>query len=54
VFIDDKIARSGVHWNWANRQKPGHKAFAQPLLSRATNNVLSERLWQLSKNMVGL
>lgn len=54
VVIDDEFAQSGVHWSWGNRQKPGRKAFAQPLSSHASDHDLGARLWQLSENMVGL
>lgn len=54
VVADPEFTRSGVHWSWGNRQKPGAKAFAQPLSSKAENAPRSARLWELSCGLVGL
>lgn len=54
VVADPGFTRSGVHWSWGNRQKPGAEAFAQPLSARAENAARSARLWELSCGLVGL
>lgn len=54
VVADPKFTRSGVHWSWGNRQKPGAEAFAQPLSAKAENARRSARLWDLSLRLVGL
>lgn len=46
--------RSGIHWSWGNRQRPGRAAFAQALSSRATDADRNARLWSLSARLVGL
>jgi len=54
VVADPDFTTSGVHWSWGNRQKPGAKAFAQPLSAKAENQRRSARLWELSLKLVGL
>lgn len=54
VVADPGFTRSGVHWSWGNRQKPGAKAFAQPLSAKAENARRSARLWELTCGLVGL
>ena len=54
VIADPGFTRSGVHWSWGNRQKPGAEAFAQPLSAKAENQARSARLWELSAKLVGL
>lgn len=54
VVADPGFTRSGVHWSWGNRQKPGAKAFAQPLSAKAENASRSARLWDLTCGLVGL
>ncbi|OBV11559.1 protochlorophyllide reductase [Erythrobacter dokdonensis] len=54
VVADPDFTRSGVHWSWGNRQKPGAQAFAQPLSSKAENAHRAARLWDLSAKLVGL
>ncbi|MFN3989170.1 MAG: protochlorophyllide reductase [Erythrobacter sp.] len=54
VVADPAFTRSGVHWSWGNRQKPGAEAFAQPLSAKAENARRSARLWDLSCGLVGL
>ena len=54
VVDDADFTTSGVHWSWGNRQKPGAKAFAQPLSAKAENQRRSSRLWELSCKLVGL
>jgi protochlorophyllide reductase len=54
VVIDPEFAQSGVHWSWGNRQKPGAKAFAQPLSASANSVARASRLWELSERFVGL
>ncbi|WP_086617938.1 protochlorophyllide reductase [Erythrobacter tepidarius] len=54
VVADPAFTASGVHWSWGNRQKPGAKAFAQPLSAKAENQRRAARLWDLSAALVGL
>lgn len=54
VVADPEFTTSGVHWSWGNRQKPGARAFAQPLSAKAENQRRSARLWELSCKLVGL
>ena len=54
VVDDADFTTSGVHWSWGNRQKPGAKAFAQPLSAKAENARRSARLWELTCKLVGL
>lgn len=54
VVAEPTFTRSGVHWSWGNRQKPGAEAFAQPLSAKAENARRSARLWDLSLRLVGL
>lgn len=54
VVADPGFTRSGVHWSWGNRQKPGAKAFAQPLSAKAESAPRSARLWTLTSKLVGL
>ena len=54
VVADPGFTRSGVHWSWGNRQKPGARAFAQPLSAKAENAQRSARLWELTCGLVGL
>jgi len=54
VVADPGFTRSGVHWSWGNRQKPGAEAFAQPLSAKAENARRSARLWDLSCGLLGL
>jgi protochlorophyllide reductase len=53
VVADAEFAPSGVHWSWGNRQKPGRKAFAQPLSATASSQARGERLWELSERLIG-
>ncbi|MGY6552514.1 MAG: protochlorophyllide reductase [Erythrobacter sp.] len=54
VVADPEFIRSGVHWSWGNRQKPGARAFAQALSAKAEDAKRSARLWELSCKLVGL
>lgn len=54
VVADPDFTRSGVHWSWGNRQRPGARAFAQPLSAKAENAQRSARLWDLSCQLVDL
>jgi protochlorophyllide reductase len=54
VVADPDFTASGVHWSWGNRQRPGARAFAQPLSAKAENRRRSARLWELSAALVGL
>jgi protochlorophyllide reductase len=54
VVADPEFTQSGVHWSWGNRQKPGAKAFAQPLSAKAESAPRSARLWSLTAKLVGL
>lgn len=54
TVTEPEFDRSGVHWSWGNRQKPGRGAFAQPLSTKATNPEIGRRLWEYSERLVGL
>jgi protochlorophyllide reductase len=54
VVADAGFEQSGVHWSWGNRQQPGRQAFSQSLSSKATDEVASRSLWDLSEKFVGL
>jgi protochlorophyllide reductase len=54
VVVDPGFARSGVHWSWGNRQRPGAEPFAQALSAKANNTARAARLWELSAAMVGI
>jgi len=54
VVASPAFTRSGVHWSWGNRQKPGREAFAQPLSAKANDEARGQRLWDLTAKLVGL
>ena len=54
IASNERFIQSGVHWSWGNRQKTGRKAFSQKLSQRIVNPVISNRVWELSKKLVGL
>jgi protochlorophyllide reductase len=49
IVADPAFARSGVHWSWGNRQRPGSTVFAQPLSAEASDESRATRLWELSE-----
>jgi protochlorophyllide reductase len=54
VVADASFVQSGVHWSWGNRQKPGRRAFAQSLSSKATDTTRSATLWDFTAGLVGI
>jgi len=54
VATGEDFSRTGVHWSWGNRQKSGRKAFSQNLSNRIIDPSTSNKLWELSKKLVGL
>jgi protochlorophyllide reductase len=54
VVADAGFEQSGLHWSWGNRQQPGRQAFSQSLSSKATDEVASNSLWEMSEKFVGL
>jgi protochlorophyllide reductase len=54
VVADPDFAQSGVHWSWGNRQREGATAFAQALSAKANDAARASRLWDMSKEMVGI
>ena len=54
VVTDSAFAVSGVHWSWGNRQTKGGKQFSQELSDKASNPETARRLWDLSRQLVGL
>ena len=54
VVASPAFTRSGVHWSWGNRQKPGREAFSQPLSAKANDEARGQRLWDLTAKLVGL
>ncbi len=54
VATGDEFSESGVHWSWGNRQKLGRKVFAQKLSDRIIDPNTSNKMWNLSMQLVGL
>ena len=54
VVSDSNFSISGVHWSWGNRQKRNGREFSQQLSKRITNPKTSEKMWDLTMNLVGL
>ena len=54
VVCDPEFAISGVHWSWGNRQKKNRQQFSQELSERASDPVISKRVWDLSMNLIGM
>lgn len=54
VVADPEYSQSGVYWSWGNRQKQGRQSFAQEVSDEASDDDKAERLWELSKKLVGL
>ncbi len=54
VVADPQFGISGVHWSWGNRQKKGRQQFAQELSDRVTDSTTSNKVWELTKELVGL
>ncbi|MGE5658238.1 MAG: protochlorophyllide reductase [Actinomycetota bacterium] len=46
--------QSGVYWSWGNRQKKDGKSFVQKVSPQARDDEKAERLWDLSKKLVGV
>ncbi|APB32885.1 protochlorophyllide oxidoreductase [Gloeomargarita lithophora Alchichica-D10] len=54
VVADASFQESGGHWSWGNRQAKDGKPFVQKLSAQATDQNRAERLWDLSRQLVGL
>ena len=54
VVADPEFGISGVHWSWGNRQQKNREQFSQQLSERATDPVISKKVWDLSMRLVGL
>ncbi len=54
VVADPQFGISGVHWSWGNRQKKGRQQFAQELSERVTDAKTSNKVWDLTMDIVGL
>ena len=54
VVSDPEFSLSGVHWSWGNRQRKNRQQFSQELSDRATDPVTAKRVWDLSRQLVGL
>ena len=54
VVADPEFAISGVHWSWGNRQRKNRQQFAQELSERVTDPKTSNRVWELTMQLVGL
>ncbi len=54
VVSDPEFAISGVHWSWGNRQRKDRQQFSQELSSRVTDPKTAQKVWNLSKKLVGI
>ena len=54
VVANPEFAQSGVHWSWGNRQKKNGQQFSQELSEQATDPVTARRVWELSRQLVGI
>jgi protochlorophyllide reductase len=54
VVTEPAFAVSGVHWSWGNRQRKEGEHFRQELSEKATDPTTAERVWDLSRQLVGL
>jgi len=54
VVNNEEYNQSGVYWSWGNRQKKDGQSFAQEMSPEATDTEKAQRLWELSKPLVGL
>lgn len=54
VVKDPEFNKSGVYWSWGNRQKKGRQSFVQEVSDEASDDDKSQRLWDLSRQLVGL
>ena len=54
VVSDPEFGMSGVHWSWGNRQRKNRQQFSQELSERVTDPITSNRVWELSMQLVGL
>ena len=54
VVSDPEFGISGVHWSWGNRQRKNRQQFSQELSSRATDPIISKRVWDLTMKLVGI
>ncbi len=54
VVSEPEFGVSGVHWSWGNRQKKDRLQFSQELSERATDPLTSKKVWDLTKQLVGI
>jgi protochlorophyllide reductase len=54
VVSEPAFAVSGVHWSWGNRQRKDGEPFRQELSDKATDPTTARRVWDLSRQLVGL
>ena len=54
VVAEPEFGISGVHWSWGNRQRKNRQQFSQELSDRATDPIISKRVWELTMKLVGL
>ena len=54
VVAEEDYRTSGSYWSWGNRQKEGRKSFDQEVSDEALDQDKAVRLWDLSKQLVGL
>jgi protochlorophyllide reductase len=54
VVSEPAFAVSGVHWSWGNRQRKDGEHFRQELSDKATDPATASRVWDLSRQLVGL
>ncbi len=54
VVADPEFSQSGAHWSWGNRQQKDRQSFVQELSEKASDEVTSRRVWELTSRLVGL
>lgn len=54
VVADPEYRQSGAYWSWGNRQKKNRQSFVQKVSPQARDDEKAERMWDLSKKLVGI
>jgi protochlorophyllide reductase len=54
VVADPEFRKSGAYWSWGNRQDAGREAFIQDVSPQASDYDKGEKMWECSKQLVGL
>jgi protochlorophyllide reductase len=54
VVADPEYKQSGAYWSWGNRQKKNRQSFVQKVSPQARDDEKAERMWDLSKKLVGI